>query len=203
MFSPMFTGNDNATLTLKDFKLEGALGVGGENIQMISTGGIIGDVYTWRSKGAYLNNPGWYNADGTSAADVTIEAGKGVYVCVGRDNVKMVTSGNVKLAPTSIPLAVGYNVVGNATPRDLTLKEIKLTGALGVGADNIQMVSSGGVIGDVYTWRSKGAYLNNPGWYNADGTSAGDVPFKAGQGIYVCVGRAGTLELPSPIVVAE
>ena len=102
---------------------------------------------------------------------------------------------------SNVPLSAGFNCVGNSTPVDLDLQDIALANA-GDGASYIQVVTTGGLLGPVYTWVSASTSGEATDcWFDVDNWAPiSGVTYAAGKGFYLFCGTAnGTLVLPSAL----
>ena len=101
----------------------------------------------------------------------------------------------------NVPLAKGYNCVGNSTPVDLDIQSMSLDNA-GDGLSFIQVVTTGGGLGATYSWMSAAStgeaddcWFDQDAWAPVDG-----VTYLAGEGFYLyCGTTTGVLVLPSAL----
>ncbi len=200
LYAPVFESTTETAYNLQDIKMIGALNEGNDFVQLITTGGSLGKIYRWYDGD---NSPdggeGWYDGD-DYVTDVMLTADRGFYICAYTAGVSLQTSGAVRLGKLPISLEKGYTVIGNSSPVDIDLTDIKLIGALNEGNDFVQLITTGGSLGKKYCWYDGD---NSPdggeGWYDGDDPLE-SYPIKAGQGLYICAYTAGaSLELPAVI----
>lgn len=218
----------NGSCTLADFTVSGydaptwdeeeeewVDGCAGEfNIQFLSSSGTTEATYKWYDNGEKA--AGWYDRNGNAieggAASVTIAAGQAMWV-TGR-GYKLTSAGAVNELDIAFPTrSKGASAVGNATPVDLTLGKLTVTGYTAPNYDeeeeewvdgcagefNIQFLTSSGTTETTYKWYDNGE--KTPGWYDRNGNAieggATSVAIPAGKGMWV-TGRGYTLNIPAP-----
>ncbi len=217
-FAPMFESTDSTKkFDIQNIRLEGSSGDGMDFIQVITPEATLGDTYYWMTtKGAdWLEKDGWYAFDQETylceenGNKVELTLGQGFYITVQGQSVKVITSGGVRLSELKYPLNGGgnYTIVGNATPVDLDIQQIKLEGSSGDGMDFIQVITPEATLGDTYYWMTtEGAdWLEKDGWYAFDQETYlceendNKVEWKAGEGFYITVNNNNVkLVLPPP-----
>ena len=118
-FTPVFEKVDGSDLKLSDIALEGA-GDGTSFIQIVTTGGALGAKYSWVSAAtAETATDCWFDMDNWVPVDFTLTDGQAFYVYAGTTTAKAKVNGQVRDDVYTVPLARGYNCVGNSTPKDL------------------------------------------------------------------------------------
>ncbi len=224
LLTPVFTSCENDSyVNLSDLKLEGGRGEGTtEQIQILSNSGGVLTRYYWVEKEAMWGIPptGWYTSvnftkwDGTDeglmAKDVKFNVGDGLYFNVGSDDVKLLTSGNIKYEVAPIEISAGFTAIGNCSAVPMYLQDIEVIGGAGQGTtEEIQILNETGAVVARYYWVEKEAMWGIPptGWYTSvnftkwDGTDEGlmakGVKFEPGQGLYFQVGDNAKIKLPS------
>ena len=205
MITPSFTGVGQTSYDLQEIKLsgEGVLGEGAENIQVVDSDGNISATYMWISKDiSGAEEDGWCD-DSFSLVDVSLIQGQSVLLYTEGDGVATV-SGEVATSNTktyTVTANLGFNPVGNATPVDVDIQNIKLSGdgILGEGAENIQIVDSDGNISATYMWISKDiSGAEEDGWCD-DSFSLVDYTIKAGMGFLLYTEGEGAVTLPTAL----
>ena len=227
------TGCTLADLSVTDYKAEyydegaednvGGVAPNAFVLMFLSSTGTASARYYWidapLSKGI---SAGWYaDAKGTaiegSLSDITIEAGQALWVY--GSGYKLATAGQVGTSDIEFQTRNGgQTAVGNATPIDLTLGQLLVTGYkaeyydegaednVGGVAPNafvLMFLSSTGTASARYYWidapLSKGI---SAGWYaDANGSAieggASSVSIPSGQGLWI-YGSGNKLYIPAP-----
>lgn len=207
------TGYDAPVWNEDDEEYEG--GCAGEfNVQFLSSSGTTEATYRWYDNGEKA--AGWYNNDGSAieggAASVVIEAGKAMWI-QGR-GYKLTSAGAVNESDIIyVTRAKGASAVGNATPINLTLGQLAVSGYDApvwneddeeyeggcAGEFNVQFLTSSGTTDATYRWYDNGEKA--PGWYNNDGSAidggATTIAVPAGKGLWI-QGRGYTIRIPAP-----
>ena len=183
-------------------------------VQFLTSSGTTDKMYAWYDNGEVA--AGWYNSDGSSieggAASVTIEAGQALWI-VGR-GYKLTSAGAVNEDDVLfVTRSKGASAVGNATPVNLTLGQLAVSGYTAptwneedeeyvdgcAGDFVVQFLTSSGTTDKMYAWYDNGEMP--AGWYNSDGSAieggASSVSIPAGKGMWI-VGRGMTLRIPAP-----
>ena len=200
-FSPVFEKVDGSDLMLSDISLEDA-GDGLSLIQIVTTGGALGATYSWMSAASTGEAEDcWFDQDNWMPVDFALSDGQGFYVYSGTANAKAKVNGQVRNSVFNVPLAYGFNCVGNSTPKDLDIQDMKLENA-GDGLSLIQVVTTGGALGAAYSWMSAASTGEAEDcWFDQDNWAPiSSVTYLAGEGFYLYCGTAnGTLVLPSAL----
>ena len=184
-------------------------------VQFLSSSGTTEAAYTWIDNGE--KGPGWFNTDGSAisggAASVSIVAGQAMWI-MGR-GYKLTSAGAVNEEDIAYQTrSSGASAIGNATPVNLTLGKLTVTGysapvwdedeedyvgGCAAGKFVVQFLTTSGTTDTAYTWIDNGE--KTPGWYNIDGSAieggASTVAFNAGDGFWV-IGRGMYLNIPAP-----
>ena len=194
----MFEKVDGSDLMLSDISLADA-GDGQSFIQIVTPAGALGAVYSWFSAAsAGTTEDCWFDEDNWEPVDFTLTDGQAFYIYASTTTAKTKVNGQVRNDVYTVPLARGYNCVGNSTPKDLDLQEMKLANA-GDGQSFIQVVTPAGALGAVYSWFSAAsAGTSEDCWFDEDNWEPiSGVTYLAGEGFYLyCATTSGTLELP-------
>ena len=200
-FAPVFEKVDGTDLKLSDIALADA-GDGQSFIQIVTTAGALGAAYYWVSPDTTGEATwSWFDMDAWAPVDFDLTDGQSFYISAGTATAKAKVSGQVRDSVFSVPLAYGYNCVGNATPTDLDIQEMKLANA-GDGQSFIQVVTTAGALGAAYYWVSPETTGESDwSWFDMDAWApVSGVTYLAGEGFYLSCGTAnGTLELPSAL----
>lgn len=164
------------------------------------------DYYWCTVDGAGVDKDGWYTAGGDELIEnVTLPLGTGLYLNCPTDGAYPQFAGKVYQPElTSQVPQVGYNVIGNATPVDIDLQDIKLVGAEGDGYSEAFIGYNADAIlndEDYYWCTVDGAGVEKDGWYTAGGDELIEgVTLKPGQGLYLnCPTENVSYVLPSPM----
>ena len=184
-------------------------------IQFLTRSGTVESRYYWIDNGEVA--AGWYNTDGSAieggAASVVIEAGKAAWI--KGNGFTLVSAGAVNendIAYTT--RTVGSSAVGNATPVNLTLGKLTVSGydapewneddeeyvdGCGSGDFIVQFLTRSGTVEARYYWIDNGELA--AGWYTPAGTAieggATSVSVPAGQGMWI-KGNGLQLNIPAP-----
>ena len=197
-FSPVFEKVDGSDLKLSDISLADA-GDGLSFIQIVTTGGALGATYSWMSAASTGEAEDcWFDQDAWAPVDFALNDGQGFYVYAGTATAKAKVNGQVRANVFNVPLAYGYNCVGNSTPIDLDIQEMALADA-GDGLSFIQVVTSAGALGATYSWMSAASTGEAEDcWFDQDAWApVSSVTYLAGEGFYLYCGTSnGTLVLP-------
>ena len=202
-FAPVFEKVDGSDLLLSDITLADA-GDGESYIQIVTTGGALGDTYYWTSPSVTGESDwSWFDIMGTfMPVDFALNDGQGFYLYAATVAAKAKVNGQVRDEVFNVPLAFGFNCVGNSTPTDLDVQDMALASA-GDGESYIQVVTTTGALGDTYYWTSPSVTGEADWcWFDIMGTfmPASGVTYLAGQGFYLyCATATGTLVLPSAL----
>ena len=189
---------------------------GSFSLQFLTSSGTTEATYYWIDNGEVT--PGWYASAGGSAipggaASVAIRAGQAMWVR-GR-GMTLTSAGAVNEADIVFSTrASGFDAAGNATPVNLTLGKLAVSGYSAPewneddeewtggcpGSFSVQFLTSSGTTETTYYWIDNGEVT--PGWYaSAGGTvipgGATSVSIPAGKGLWVR-GRGMTLRIPAP-----
>ena len=207
LYSPVFESL-NETMSLQELKIkgEGVTGSGANNISLLDSDGVYQGSYGWwlPDDGTGEEEGCWFDGDNWCVIEDTVAAGQGFYIFANDEGLSIQSSGSVKLTAYSKDLAKGYNLVGNCSPADLDIQQIKLVGetVTGSGANNICLLDSDGVYQGAYGWwlpddgtgEEEGCWFDGDNWCMVEDTVA------AGQGLYIFAEDAGLkLELPCAI----
>ena len=183
-------------------------------VQFLTSSGTVSAKYAWYDNGELAK--GWYNANGSAisggASSVTIAAGEAMWI-QGR-GMTLTSAGAVNEEDIAYPTrSSGASAVGNATPVDLTLGKLTVSGYDAPvwneedeewvdGCDGtfvVQFLTTSGTVAAKYAWYDNGELAK--GWYNANGSAipggASTVSIPAGQGMWI-QGRGMTLTIPAP-----
>jgi len=186
-------------------------------VQFLSSSGTTESTYYWIDNGE--KGPGWFaSAGGTAiaggASSVAIAAGQAMWI-QGK-GLKLVSAGAVNEADIAFPTrSSGASAVGNATPVDLTLGRLTVSGYEAPVWDDdeddyvggcpggrfiVQFLTSSGTTESTYYWIDNGE--KGPGWFASAGGTAIDggatsVSIPAGKGLWV-QGKGLTLNIPAP-----
>ena len=183
-------------------------------VQFLTSSGTVESKYAWYDNGEKA--VGWYNTNGSEieggASSVVIPAGQAMWI-VGR-GYKLTSAGAVCEDDIAFPTrSKGASAIGNATPVDLSLGKLTVTGydaptwdeeegeyVDGCAGDFVvQFLTTSGTVDAKYAWYDNGEKAI--GWYNTNGSAieggANSVAIPAGKGMWI-VGRGMTLNIPAP-----
>ena len=200
-FAPVFEKVDpSEDLMLSDISLADA-GDGQSLIQIVTTAGALGDAYYWISPDMTGETSWmWYDMVNWAPVDFALNDGQGFYLYAATATAKAKVNGQVRNNVFNVPLAYGFNCVGNSTPVDLDIQDIALNNA-GDGQSLIQVVTTAGALGDAYYWISpdmtgEASWM----WYDMVNWAPASATYLAGEGFYLyCATADGTLVLPSAL----
>ena len=185
-------------------------------VQFLTSSGTTESTYYWVDNGEVA--PGWYTsrsgaAISGGASSVVIPAGQAMWI-QGR-GYKLTSAGAVSTEDIVFPTrSSGFNAIGNATPIDLTLAKLTVSGYSAPvwdedeedyvggcpGSFVVQFLTSSGTTESTYYWVDNGEVA--PGWYvSRSGAAieggAATVEIPAGKGLWI-QGRGYTLRIPAP-----
>lgn len=150
---------------------------------------------------------GWLKTDDyTPAGDVSIAPHEAVVIKRrGAGNLNVSFTGAVKTGNTLFPILSGFNVLGTASAKGLTLAESNLY--TGNSTTGVLAADDGSVADEVFLYGSNGVgvsyfyYSDGPGWVKTDDyTDASNVPIAPGTA-FVLKRKSGApfnWSLPSP-----
>ena len=209
------SGYDAPEWNEEDEEWTGGCPAGRFVVQFLTGSGTVESKYAWIDNGEVT--PGWYNSNGSviegGAASVSIDAGRAMWIA-GR-GYKLTSAGAVNEEDIAfVTRSSGASAVGNATPIDLTLGKLTVTGydapewneedeewtgGCPAGRFVVQFLTGSGAVETKYAWIDNGEVT--PGWYNSNGSAidggATSVAIPAGKGMWVA-GRGYTLNIPAP-----
>ncbi len=194
----------NGNYKVSDIKVTGAEGAGNDSVQKINADG------TWGAKYCYLTmdgtgwlEDGWYKDDQVTPVDDEDVIGIGEAFLASADSDMTFTyAGEVLSGKPIVGVGAGYSMVGNPTPVQIRISDIKVTGAEGAGNDSVQKINADG------TWGAKYCYLTmdgtgwlEDGWYKEDQeTPVDDEDILAvGGGLLISVVGDLTLTFPAAL----
>ena len=185
-------------------------------VQFLTSSGTTESMYYWIDNGELA--AGWYASGSGSAipggaASVTLPAGQAMWIR-GR-GMKLTSAGAVNESDiVFVTRGSGFDAIGNATPVQLTLGSLAVSGYDAPewneedeewtgGCDGnfvVQFLTSSGTTESMYYWIDNGELA--AGWYASGSGSAisggaTSVELPAGQGLWVR-GRGMTLRIPAP-----
>ncbi len=208
IYTPVFEGASLTAIDIQDIKILESDGYGYDEIQILEDGVYQHSYYWWTVNGAAdqgveIDKDGWYTAKGVYVTE-PVDLGDSLFIYADSDTLKAQVSGSVKLAGHTVQLSYGFNLVGNSTPNELNIQEIKLENTDGYGYDEIQILEDGVYQHSYYWWTVSGAAdqgveIDKDGWYTAKGVYVNE-PIPAGMGLFVYSDSDGVkFCLPSPI----
>ena len=189
---------------ISDIKVAGAFGAGGDSVQKVNADGSWGDMYYYLTMdGTGWLEDGWYKADQSTPVDDSdvIGVGEALFVSAGSD-MTFTYSGEVLSGKPVVTVGIGYSMVGNPTPIQVKLSEIKVAGAFGAGGDSVQKVNADGSWGDMYYYLTMdGTGWLEDGWYKADQSTPVDDSdvLDVGDGVFISSGSDLTLTFPAAL----
>ena len=198
----------NETMDIQELKLKGeaVTGGGANNICLLDSDGVAVGTYGWWTPddGTGADEGCWFDGDNWCMIEDTVAAGQGFYIFSEDEGLSVQSSGSVKLTAYSTNLVKGYNLVGNCSPADLDIQQVKLVGetVTGGGANNICLLDSDGVAVGTYGWWTPddGTGADEGCWFDGDNWCMIEDTVAAGQGLYIFAEDAGLkLELPCAI----
>ena len=232
-------GKAKADMTFGDIKASRDFEFASSNIMTLTpNGGRTGDVVTYvtaEEAAEYCQDlkPGWYDLNYVNQEwdwespipDEYAFNGKslpfGTMVIVqGNDGATIDYAGEVLNENHQFEIIGGqYNMIGNATPVDLTLKDFVASRSFEFASSNIMTLTpNGGRTGDVVTYVTAEEAVEycqdlKPGWYDLnyvnqewdwespipDDYCFNAMPIPAGYGFIAQGNDGATIELPSPL----
>lgn len=188
--------------------LSGGVVQGRFSLQLLNSSGGTENTYYWIDDGEKA--AGWYDKSGKVANSTELPAGQGMWI--GGRGLTLTPSGSVNLNDIEVTTrSTGATAVGNATPMQLTLGDLVVTGydapvydedegellSGGVvsGRFSFQFLTSTGATEYTYYWVDDGEKA--AGWYDKAGKTANDVALPAGKGAWIG-GRGLKITIPAP-----
>ena len=170
------------------------------SIQFLNSSGAMEARYYWFDDDVQT---GWFDKSGNSADAVKLESARGVWT--SGSGLTFTSAGAVNESDILVVTrSSGNQAVGNATPVDLKLSQIAVTGYEpydeetdegGTSGDlSIQFLSPSGTMLPRYYWFDDDVQT---GWFDKSGNDAGNVSFPAGTGVWVSGGGL-TIRIPAP-----
>lgn len=204
------TGASDGLVTLSDLTVSGYEaydeetdegGTSGDfSIQLLNPSGATESRYYWFDDDV---KTGWFDPAGNASDAVKIEVARGVWT--SGSGLVFTSAGTVNENDVLvITRNSGNQAVGNATPVDLKLSQIAVSGYEpydeetdegGTSGDlSIQFLSSSGTTLARYYWFDDDIKF---GWFDTTGNDASNVSFLAGTGVWVSGGGL-TIRIPAP-----
>ena len=208
-------GANEATYDLSNIKIVGGYGDGMTEIIIgyDDAACLSGVDYYWNSAAdslVGLEEDCWVTdvMGDTKAENVKLPAGTGLYLSLGTAGATIQYAGQVSDSEIIVQnLVAGYNMVGNATPVEIDLNDIKIVGGYGdgmteiiIGYDDAACLS-----GVDYYWNSAVdslVGLEEDCWVTdvMGDTKAENIKLQPGEGVYLNLGTAGAkLTIPSAL----
>lgn len=203
MVTPTFVNVDGTEYNIDDLKVNGAPDTMANICVMNASGDWVGQYY-WYNEAVYegVTYPaGWFDIDGVEPAGVTLRPGDAVYFYTNQDGATIQSAGQV---PEGVTLATpaGYTMVGNASPIDLPIDNLKVTGAADTLANICVMNAAGDWVGQYY-WYNEATYegVTYPaGWFDIDGVESAGITLKPGEAVYFYTNQNGvSVSIPSAL----
>ena len=168
--------------------------------------------YYWNTAADTVAGPAedcWVNGmmGEEKVSSVTLPLGTGLYLYLGTEGASVRYAGQVYEDGVTTDLALGYNMVGNATPVALDLNDITLTGADGSGlTEAIIGYNEYAVLTEEdYYWNTSADTVAGPAedcWVNGmmGEEKVTGVTIQPGQGFFLYIGTEGAkMVLPAAI----
>ena len=174
---------------------------------------LSGIDYYWNSEADTIMGPAedcWVTEmmGETKAENVTIPLGTGLYLSLGTDGAKVQYAGQVYGSAVTVQnLVAGYNMVGNSTPVEIDLNDLKIVDGYGDGMTEIIIGydAAACLSGIDYYWNSEVDTIMGPAedcWVTEmmGETKVEGVKLQPGEGIYLNLGTDGAkLTIPSAL----
>ena len=203
MVSPSFVNVDG-----NDYNIDNLLltGVDDRNatVQVVNADGSWGTQGFWFNEfvdGEDVYPAGWFLADGETPANITLKPGESVFFYTTATAGKAQSSGQVATDIT-VNLKTGYSMIGNATPLDMPIDNLTLTGVDDRNA-TVQVVNADGSWGPQGFWFNEfvdGEDVYPAGWFLADGETPANITLKAGESVFFyTTATAGKATIPSAL----
>lgn len=174
-------------MTIQDVKLVGAAGDGTETMLVLNSNGNVEAEYAWLS----VDQTGyeadmWCDSITWDPANAPVAYGQGFYIYTMSSTVKAMSAGAVAAVDNKFGIGVGYNLSGNATPKNLSIQELTLSGASGDGTETMLVLNSNGNVEAEYTWLSvdQTGYESDM-WCDSITWDPISSELPAGQGVYI------------------
>ena len=200
-YSPMFKPVGADAVKIQAIKLVEGATAWADNIQVLDEGGAtIAQYYYATADESGLDDDGWMTPEGDALADVTLAAGQSVIVETS-DVAVIQNAGEVARVASDITGVAGFNFVGNSSPANISIQQVKLGEGATSWADNIQILDEGGAtVAQYYYAAAEESGLDSDGWMTPEGDALAEITLKPGQGIIVETAEAGVkITLPSAL----
>ena len=215
-------GTDGSTMTLGDIVGNAAFKPGTDYINLYTSTGdfIMNATYSNPTDAASWGiTPGWYTradyeGDAVNNLNSTaIPYGSGVAFVRTTSGAALKYVGELKQAENTLPAPGSFNLVGNTSPKDITLGDIVGNAAFKPGTDYINLYTSTGdfIKNATYSNPTDAASWGiAPGWYTRadyEGDAVNNLnntPIPAGSGFaFVKTTSAARLIIANPIPAAD
>ena len=193
MRCPTFKMVGGAGYDLTKISVTGGGGSGDICAQIISSAGLwVGEYYWLTVDGMGVDN-GWYKdmfgGEAVAVDEVVLDQGQAFYIHSDNEDLQLMVSGEVPAGDVGLTFAAGDGMLGNATPVDVDLTDVTVTGGGGSGDISAQSISSAGLwVGEYYWLTVDGMGVDN-GWYKdmfgGEAVAADEVILAPGEALYL------------------
>ncbi len=194
LYSPMFIPVGGGTPTLGDIK--GNFVENSDTIQILDNTLVATTVYTWVDVTYSGNPPVWSSDGGTDDSAVVIP--RGAAVIISSESATILNAGQVQTGTLQIVCGTGATVLGNPTPKTITLGSISFTDLV-ENSDTIQLLDNTLVATTVYTWVDVTYSSNPPVWSSDGGTDDSGVTLAPGAGFVLSSENGSTVTFPAAL----
>ena len=168
LFTPTFADVGVDGVDLQNVKLKNAVGSETEFIQTFTAAGALNPSYSYLTVDADGMDDGWYDGDWNLVEGETITAGKGFLFWNNSGDASLEFSGEVVKGTQTIPVSLGYSIMGNASPVAVDIQDMKLLNAIGSETEFIQTFTASGALNPSYSYLTLAADGMDDGWYDGD-----------------------------------
>ena len=154
---------------------------------MNAAGSWVGDYFWYNefSDGDTVYPAGWFESDGATPADITLQSGDGVFFYTRLSGVSLQSAGQVAGSVTKY-VPSGYSMIGNSTPVAINADDLMVIGVGDSEAEIQVMDASGSWVGD-YFWYNEftdGDTVYPAGWFESDGATPANLTLRAGDTVF-------------------
>ena len=156
---------------------------------------VVNEDGSWGTQGFWFNAyddlpAGWFtDGTGLTPADITLKPGQAVFFYTSASGAKAQSAGQVSGIITN-SVSVGCSMIGNATPVDVAIDDIKLLNVEDTMA-TVQVVNADGSWGTQGFWFN--AYDDLPSGWFTDGTglTPAEITLTPGQSVFFYTSATG------------
>lgn len=188
-FAPTFLPMTGAGVQIQDLKIAGEnVSPLVDNLQILDAGGATTSMLVW-DDGSFIGE-GWVDMDSMELATGVILPGQSILIDTASAGVSITFAGTVGTEDLVVTSHSGFNFIGNATPVDVKVQDITISGSdVTPLVDNLQILDKGGATSTMLVW-DDGSFVGE-GWVDMDSMELSDISISAGDGVLVDTANSG------------